>query len=126
MRAVAAGLSIALLCAAVPPLQALAQPAQPAQQPALAAPPRSIADIVAILDQEKPDPAKRAQLIAQAEAVEPPGLDARQRSRFLFDRAQAAAQIGRPDAALKDAKVAMQLADQVGADLIASRRSQRA
>jgi len=116
MRVVAAGLSIALLCAAVPTFQALAQPAQPAQQPALAAPPRSIADIVAILDQEKPDPAKRAQLIAQAEAVEPPGLDARQRSQFLWDRAQAALLLARVDAVLVDVATAAQLADQVGAD----------
>ncbi|MBS4046085.1 MAG: CHAT domain-containing protein [Alphaproteobacteria bacterium] len=116
MRAVAAGLSIALLCAVVPPFNALAQPAQPAQQPALAAPPRSIADIVAILDQEKPDPAKRAQLIAQAEAVEPPGLDARQRSQFLWDRAQAALLLGRVEAVLVDVAIAAQLADQVGAD----------
>ncbi|MFN3401627.1 MAG: tetratricopeptide repeat protein, partial [Ferrovibrio sp.] len=116
MRAVAAGLSIALLCAVVPPFNALAQPAQPAQQPALAAPPRSIADIVAILDQEKPDPAKRAQLIAQAEAVEPPGLDTRQRSQFLWDRAQAALLLGRVEAVLVDVAIAAQLADQVGAD----------
>ncbi|QDO97432.1 CHAT domain-containing protein [Ferrovibrio terrae] len=112
MRVVAAGLSIALLCAALPVQQATAQTA-PA---ALAAPPRSIADILAILDQEKPDPAKRAKQIAEAEAAEPAGLDARQRSRFLYERAQAAALIGRPEAALKDATLALQLAEQVGAD----------
>src|SRR6218665_852512 len=100
MRMLAAGLSIAFLCA-VAPLPAQAQAAAPTA--ALAAPPRSIADILAILDQEKPDPAKRAKQIADAEAAEPAGLDARQRSRFLYDRAQAAALIGRPEAALKDA-----------------------
>lgn len=113
-----------ILAAAVLPLatplplsSALAQTAQsPAPVPALAAPPRSIADILAILDQEKPDPAKRAQLIAQAEAVEPPGLDARQRSRFLFDRAQAALLLARAEAALADAQTAAALAEQVGDD----------
>lgn len=80
------------------------------------APPRSIADIVAILDQEKPDPVKRAQLIAQAEIPEPAGLDARQRSRFLFDRAQAALLLARAEQALKDAEAAALLAEQVGDD----------
>lgn len=112
MRAVAAGLSIILLCAAVPPFQALAQPAQPV----LSAPPRSIADIVAILDQEKPDPAKRAELIAQAEAVEPPGLDARQRSQFLWERTQARLLLARAEEALVDVQAAAVLAHEVGAD----------
>ncbi len=112
MRIIAAGIWVAVLCAGLPSLSAVAQTAAPA----LAAPPRSIADIVAILEQEKPDPAKRARFIAQAEAAEPPGLDPRERSRFLFDRGQAAAQIGRPEAALKDATEAVRLAEQVGAD----------
>jgi CHAT domain-containing protein len=112
MRTIAAGILLAALCAGLPSPRATAQTAAPA----LAAPPRSIADIVAILDQEKPDPAKRAGFIAQAEAAEPPGLDPRERSRFLFDRGQAAAQIGRPEAALKDATEAVRLAEQVGAD----------
>lgn len=102
------------LTAALMPLAspALAQ----AQSPALAAPPRSIADILAILDQEKPDPAKRAQLIAQAEAAEPAGLDARQRSRFLSDRAQAALLLARAEQALADAQASAALAEQVGDD----------
>lgn len=109
---IAAGLLLALTCS-IAPTPILAQP-QPAA--AMAAPPRSIADIVAILDQEKPDPAKRAQLIAQAEAVEPAGLDARQRSRFLFDRAQAALLLARAEQSLTDAQAAAVLAEQVGDD----------
>lgn len=116
MRSVAAGLSIALLCAYLTGLPATAQTTASAAGPALAAPPRSIADIVAILDQEKPDPAKRAQLIAKAEAPEPPGLDARQRMQFLWDRAQAALLLARVEAVLVDTATAAQLADQVGAD----------
>jgi CHAT domain-containing protein len=114
MRMFAAGLSFTLLCAAVPPFQAFAQPAT--QAAPLAAPPRSIADIVAILDQEKPDPAKRAELIARAEAIEPPGLDARQRSQFLWDRTQARLLLARAEDALADATEGARLADQVGAD----------
>jgi CHAT domain-containing protein len=114
MRIITAGIWVALTCAALSPFHARAQSAAPAAP--LAAPPRSIADIVAILDQEKPDPAKRAGFIAQAEAPEPPGLNPRDRSRFLFERAQAASLIGRPEAALKDATLSMQLAEQVGAD----------
>jgi len=110
---IAAGLILALACstACIPP--AWAQQTAPA---AMAAPPRSIADIVAILDQEKPDPARRARLIAEAEVTEPAGLDARQRSRFLFERAQAANQIGRAEAAQKDAMLAARLAEEVGDD----------
>ena len=115
MRIVAAGVWIAVLCAGLPAPYAGAQTA-PATAPALAAPPRSIADIVAILDQEKPDPAKRAQLIAKAEAPEPPGLDARQRSAFLWDRVQAALLLARVEQAAADAEVAAALAEQVGAD----------
>jgi CHAT domain-containing protein len=114
MRTFAAGLTIVLLCVAALADQALAQAAT--QAAPLAAPPRSIADIVAILDQEKPDPAKRAELIAKAEAVEPPGLDARQRSQFLWDRAQAALLLARVEQVLVDAAAAAVLADQVGAD----------
>jgi CHAT domain-containing protein len=111
---------LGLACAAAPVAPTMAQtaaqgsPAQAAQ--ILAAPPRSIADIVAILDQEKPDPARRARLAALAEAPEPPGLDARQRSRFLFERAQAAAQMGRPEHALRDGTQAARLAEEVGDD----------
>lgn len=93
--------------------------AQPAALPAsqLAAPPRSIADIVAILDQQKPDPVRRAKLIADAEAAEPPGLDTRQRSRFLYGRAQAANLIGRSEAALADLESAITLGISVGDDV---------
>lgn len=111
---IAAALLLALASSISVPGSIPSAVAQPATM--LAAPPRSIADIVAILDQEKPDPAKRAQLIAQAEAAEPPGLDARQRSRFLFDRAQAALLLARAESALTDAVTAAKLAEEVGDD----------
>ena len=47
-----------------------------APAPTFVAPPRSIADITAILDQEKPDPAKRAKREADANA-EPPACSVR-------------------------------------------------
>ncbi len=121
MRRIFAGVALVILGLAVTPrwLEASAQQQQPTGTPAaaLAAPPRSIADIVAILDQEKPDPARRARLIAAAEAAEPPGLDSRQRSLFLYERAQAANLIGRADAALADLEPAIALGTSVGADV---------
>jgi CHAT domain-containing protein len=110
---IAIGLLLSLTCAVLP-LPSAAQSPQPAA--ALAAPPRSIADIVAILDQEKPDPAKRAALIAAADAAEPPGLEPRQRSRFLWERAQARNQLARAEQALADVELSAQLAEQVGDD----------
>ncbi len=116
MQKIISGLLLGLVWTAAPVVPLAAQPVAQTATPALAAPPRSIADIVAILDQEKPDPARRARLIAQAEIQEPPNLDARQRSRFLYERAQAAAQLGRPESALRDATLAARLADEVGDD----------
>jgi hypothetical protein len=40
-------------------------------------PPRNIADITSILDQEKPDPTKLAKMTAEAEAQAPPGVNGR-------------------------------------------------
>lgn len=120
MRGTVTGFIVGLTCAVAAVSPAVAQTAAPTTTapvaPALAAPPRSIADIVAILDQEKPDPAKRTQLIAQAETVEPAGLDERKRSQFLWGRAQALLQLGRAEAALADATEAARLAELVGAE----------
>lgn len=71
--------------------------------PAAAAPPRSIADITAILDQQKPNP----DLIArrqQAAAAEPPAnATGNALAQFYFQRAQARADLGRPAEAIADA-----------------------
>ena len=54
---------------------------QPAKAPAsLVAPPRTISDIAAILDQQKPDPAKIAELTTTAEAPVPGGPEGARRS----------------------------------------------
>ena len=74
--------------------------------PGFVAPPRSIADITAILDQEKPDPARTEELQKAADA-EPLS---RAGSKFYADRAHARVQLGRTAAAIADFKTALQLA----------------
>jgi CHAT domain-containing protein len=76
-------------------------------------PPRSIADITAILDSEKPDPAKLARYVAQADAQVPAGASPAQLAAFYRDRSVAASQLGRIDQWIADAKEALRLADQV-------------
>src|SRR5262245_39772520 len=66
-----------------------------AQTAAFVPPPRTIADITAILDQEKPDRSRIAKLHADADAREPAHPDAVALSRFLYERAQARATLGR-------------------------------
>ena len=60
-------------------------------------PPRTIADITAILDQEKPDPAKRAKTEAEAAAEPPAGADRAKLKDFYYKRAQARASLGPPE-----------------------------
>src|SRR5579863_9417622 len=58
------------------------------------APPRTITDITAILDQQKPDPAERDRAIARAEAKPPSGLDDNQLVDFYRNRSGANLAIG--------------------------------
>ena len=69
-----------------------------AQTPAFVAPPRTIADITAILDQEKPDPAKLARQQALADARPPTGSDRDALIKFYHERAKHRAELGRRDA----------------------------
>jgi CHAT domain-containing protein len=71
----------------------------------LVAPPRTISDITAILDQQKPDPAAIAKLTETADASVPAGLKGAALGEFYYKRAQARAQLGRSDA-LDDAELA--------------------
>ena len=73
----------------------------------LVAPPRTVSDITAILDQQKPDPAKRAELVATADAEVPGGLKGPQLADFHYKRAQARTLLGRADEALADAELAV-------------------
>jgi CHAT domain-containing protein len=78
-----------------------------AQVVSLAPPPRTIADITAILDQQKPDPKITAKLRADADAEVPPGLSVQAVAQFLYRRGQARAQLGRTREAIADAEAAI-------------------
>ena len=70
------------------------------------APPRTVSDITAIFDQQKPDAAAIARLTATADAVVPAGLKGGELADFHYKRAQARALLGRADA-LDDAELAV-------------------
>jgi CHAT domain-containing protein/tetratricopeptide (TPR) repeat protein len=71
------------------------------------APPRSIADIAAVLDGEKPDEKMLAELRSDADAA-PTGKESRQDlAQFYFDRANARAQLGRLSDSIADADKAV-------------------
>ena len=84
-----------------------------APAPAFVAPPRSIADITAILDQEKPDPAKRAKREADANA-EPPAAQGPALGQFYVRRCHARAAIGRSKDAIADCEKAVSLGGDYG------------
>ena len=75
----------------------------------LVAPPRTVSDITAILDQQKPDPAKIAELTATADAPVPAGLKGNELAAFHYKRGQARTLVGRSDEALADAELAVSL-----------------
>jgi len=72
-------------------------------------PPRSIADITAVLDSDKPDPTKLARYAAQADAQPPTGASGSTLAKFYRDRAVAASQVGRAEQWIADAKEALRL-----------------
>jgi CHAT domain-containing protein len=73
----------------------------------LVAPPRTISDITAILDQQKPDAGRIAELTATADVQVPNGLKGAQLADFHYKRAQARVLLGRSDDALADAELAV-------------------
>src|SRR5262245_54553949 len=75
---------------------------------------RSIADITAFLDKDKPDPAKRAQNEAMAASAPPEKADRAALKDFYFKRAQAKAALGRAVEAAEDSdKAAGYISDYV-------------
>jgi CHAT domain-containing protein len=73
------------------------------------APPRTISDITAILDSEKPDLKKIEQLKADADAA-PTGKESREAlAQFYFDRGNARAQLGRLADSIADANKAVEV-----------------
>ena len=73
------------------------------------APPRTIADITAILDKERPDPAKIAELKADADAAPPKGASAADLAQFYYDRGNARALLARSKEALADGLKALEV-----------------
>ena len=86
--------------------------------------PADTADILALLDQEKPDPAKAAKLAADADAAIPPNLTAPKRGDAYFNRARARALVGRINEAIADAQEAVKLSKGENYDRVTSRYEQ--
>jgi CHAT domain-containing protein len=86
-----------------------------ALQPAFVAPPRTIADITAILDSEKPDPAKVAKRKEDADAAVPKDTSPSKLAQFYYDRGNARALLARNKEALEDGLQALAIA-KVGID----------
>ena len=76
-----------------------------------AAPPRSIADITAILDQQKPDPQAMADMQAAANAPEPTKIGRAELARFLNKRCLARDRIGDKTNGTADCERAVQLSE---------------
>ncbi len=74
------------------------------------APPRTITDITAILDSEKPDPAKIAKLQAEANAPVPTKGSREELARFYYQRGNARASLGQLKDAIADADNALKTA----------------
>jgi CHAT domain-containing protein/tetratricopeptide (TPR) repeat protein len=77
-------------------------------------PPRSIADITAILDQQKPDPARAEAYRMAANAIPTAGADAAALTHFYFDRGIAAGELGRTPQLVADLRQAAALGRQAG------------
>jgi CHAT domain-containing protein/tetratricopeptide (TPR) repeat protein len=75
--------------------------ASPAQ-PVLVAPPRTITDITAVLDSERPDPGKIAQRKAEADATPPANAAPNKLAKFYYDRGNARALLAQNKDALTD------------------------
>ena len=74
------------------------------------APPRTITDITAILDSEKPDPAQIAKLRAEADAPVPSKGSRQELARFYYQRGNARAKLGQLKEAIADAEKAIETA----------------
>lgn len=73
------------------------------------APPRSVADITTLLEQEKFNPQRSAKFIAEANAEPPGGADQKTLAKFYYGRAVARFQLGRAGDAVHDAAQAVDL-----------------
>jgi tetratricopeptide (TPR) repeat protein len=93
------------------PKKAAGQKAPVQKKPVFVAPPRTVSDITAFLEQEKPDPAKRAALEATAATEPPAGASRTALKDFYWARARARAGLGRQLEAIADCEKAAANAD---------------
>jgi len=84
-------------------------------------PPRTVSDVTAILDAQRPDAERQVALRRRAERTIPHGIPVAERVAALYDRAVAAADLGRLQPWKADVLAALALMDQPGADAIVSR-----
>jgi tetratricopeptide (TPR) repeat protein len=109
MAALNAANGRANVAVAIPTEAAPKVPAGSALPAGFAAPPRTITDITAILDSEKPDLKTIEKLKAEA-AANPTGKESREGlAQFYFDRGNARAQLGRLADSLADANKAIEV-----------------
>ena len=80
-----------------------------AQTPSVETPPRTITDIKAILEQEKPDSQRVARLKSKADASAPDTTDQRVLARFYQQRAENRGTLGRIHEAVADIKIAISI-----------------
>lgn len=78
------------------------------------APPRTITDITAILDSEKPDAAKIAKLKAEADAPAPSKASSAELAQFYYHRGNARSTLGRLNEAIEDANKALETGHSTG------------
>ena len=95
---------------AAPKLESAASAKDIAAMPkTFVSPPRTIADITAVLDHEKPDAAKIAERQADADASPPKSGSAADLAQFYYDRGNARALLARNKEALADALKAVEI-----------------
>jgi tetratricopeptide (TPR) repeat protein len=82
-----------------------------AQSATFVAPPRTIADITAILDQEKPDPAAVRKMRAAAETAPPLDASRAALAKFHFNRSEARVRLGDYRGALADGQQALEIGE---------------
>jgi hypothetical protein len=95
---------------AVPVEKTTVEPVLDATPASFVAPPRTINDVTAILDGEKPDATKIEALKAAADAKPPAGKSQQDLAWFYYTRASARAQLGRVNDAIEDANKAIEVA----------------
>jgi CHAT domain-containing protein/tetratricopeptide (TPR) repeat protein len=111
LRKLRIGLLASLILSVAAPASAGSQEAK------FVAPARTVSDITAIIDQQKPDPALLAKSRTDAEAEPDAGAPAQALANFYFRRAQARHAIGRLSDAITDDEKAIDIGRRQGIDL---------